>query len=219
MKCKVNGVRKNLRYRILTIDGQTYILDMGRPFWKIFSPLFYWIFPNTVYKVSDHEIVEKLKSPEVEQTKTGGATILAGTFAVILANLLQPLVNYFDVKSTQIANSIIVMIVILIVLSLYFYMSSRSKKSLYKVLNLKEYPTKQLWIKPQTYKHFLFVFFSYLLFLGLTILSWGGFIQLANAIILFAGMVFFFLSLLASVLSYALGENKVIFKDDNKVAG
>jgi len=215
---KVQGVYMNPRYRILTIDEQSYILDMGRPFWKILFPFFYWILPNTAYKVNDRELIEKVKAPEVKQNKTAGEGALAGLIGVLLANLLQPLVNFFDIESSPVVNSIIVAIVFLIVLSVYFYINIRSKKSLSKVVALKQHSSVRLWIRPQSWKHFSFIAFSYLLFMGLTILGLGSFIQFPNTFILFGGMFFLFASLFISILVFALGDNKVVFKDDKKKA-
>lgn len=218
MNGKVQGVYMNLRYRILTIDEQSYILDMGRPFWKILFPFFYWILPQTAYKVNDHELIEKIKTPEVKQKKSGGEGVLAGLIGVFLANLLQPLVNFFDVESSPVVNSIIVAVVFFIVVSIYLYINIRLKKKLAQVVDLKQHSPVRLWIRPQSWKHFFFISFFYLFFLGLTFLSWGGYIQLANAVILFAGMVFLFMSLCFSLLAIALGNNKVVFKDDKKKA-
>jgi uncharacterized membrane protein (TIGR01218 family) len=107
MNCKVHGVYKNLRYRILVIDDQTYILDLGSSIWKILFPFFYWLFPNPVFKVENQEIVKKLKSPEVHRTKTGGIGLLGGGIAVVIANLMRPLTDNFDIQSSAFINSII----------------------------------------------------------------------------------------------------------------
>ena len=216
MNCRVNGIKRNLRYRILTIDDQTYVLDMGRSLWKIIFPPFFWLFSNMMYEVNDKEIIEKLKTPEIEQTKTRGDTILAGTVAIILANLLRPLGDYLHLPSNLLVNTIIVMIVILLVWSFYFYMNSRSKKSLYQVVNLEKHSKKRLWIRPQSCKHFFFILFYYLLFLGVAILGLGTFIQYPNAVALITGMFILFFSMLFSLLTVALGDNKVRFKDDKK---
>jgi len=53
----------NPRYRILEINDERYILDMGKSFWKVIFPFSYWILPNTAYKVNDYEIIEKIQAP------------------------------------------------------------------------------------------------------------------------------------------------------------
>lgn len=214
MNCKVDGVRKNIRYRILTINNQTYILDMGQSFWKLLFPFSYWILPNNVYKVNDNDIITKLKSPEIKQTKTGEQSILAGSFGILVANLLGPMAGYFDIPSTSVVNSVILALVILITLSVCFYINFMNKKSLLSVLNLEKYSAEKLWIKPQSKRHFFFISFFYIFGLGIIILFWGGFIQIANTIILFAGMILMFLILLFSTLTVPVGNTRVEFKDE-----
>jgi len=165
-----------------------------------------------MYKVNDQEIIEKLKTPKIEQTKTRGVTILAGTVAIILANLLRPLGDYLNLPSNPFVNTIIVMIVILLVWSFYFYMNSRSKKSLYQVVNLEKNSKKRLWIWPQSCKHFFFILFYYLLFLGVAILGLGAFIQFPNAVALITGMFILFFAMLFSLLTVGLGDIKVRFQ-------
>src|SRR5690625_4499181 len=179
---------------------------------KLYSLLFFWLFSNTMYKVNDQEIIEKLKTPKIEQTKTRGVTILAGTVAIILANLLRPLGDYLNLPSNPFVNTIIVMIVILLVWSFYFYMNSRSKKSLYQVVNLEKNSKKRLCIWPQSCKHFLFILFYYLLFLGVAILGLGAFIQFLNAVALITGMFILFFAMLFSLLTVGLGYIKVRFQ-------
>ncbi|MEW9678045.1 DUF443 family protein [Lentibacillus sp. L22] len=52
MNCEVRDIPKILRYRMLTIDGEVYILDLWGSFWKIIFPFLFWILPNRVYKVA-----------------------------------------------------------------------------------------------------------------------------------------------------------------------
>ena len=49
---------KNLRYRILVVNNETYILDLGHSIWKILFPFLFWVFRNPVYKV-DQETADK----------------------------------------------------------------------------------------------------------------------------------------------------------------
>lgn len=213
MKCKVQGVYKNPRYRILSIGEEKYILDMGRPFWKNLFPLFYWMYPNKVYEVNN-EAMEKIGMSEVEGENTGWQSGLTGVFALILGNLLYPLIHYFNVAITPLISSVCVVIALVFVLTFFMYMNFKSGKKLSKVINLSQFSKKRLWIRPQSYRNFFFVLFSYILTLWLTFMSWGGFIQLANVFILFAGMLFFSLLLLSSFMTVGVGETTVKFKDD-----
>jgi len=48
---KVKHLANNERYRLLMIDGETYIMDIESPFWKVVFPFFFWLFPNRIFKV------------------------------------------------------------------------------------------------------------------------------------------------------------------------
>lgn len=214
-KCKVQGVYMNPRYRILTIDEEMYILDMGKSFWRILFPFTFWIFTNVAYKVNDHRMIEKIVVPKVNKQKIAWDGMLAGSIGVISANLLQPLMDFFNIESTPLISSIIVGIVFLITLSVFYYINFRSKNKIEQVVDLNQLVVKRLWIRPQSYKHFFFIFFAYLLFLVATIVSWGGFIQVAaNPVILLIGMLFLSFTLSASLLTVGGGNTAVKCKND-----
>lgn len=64
MKCTVEGVYMNIRYRIIHIDDKSYILDMGgSSLWRMIFPLLYWIVPMKAYAVTDDELLEKIVPP------------------------------------------------------------------------------------------------------------------------------------------------------------
>ncbi|QKY71667.1 DUF443 family protein [Lentibacillus sp. CBA3610] len=216
MNCKAQGVYKNPRYKILTVNDEKYVLDMGgRSFWKILFPFVYWILPNTAYKVNDLEIIETIKTPEVEQTDTGWLSVLGGIVAIILANLLRPLANVFNIPSSPFVNSIIVMIVLLLVLSLFFYINQMSKRRLYQVADIEQYSEKRLWIRPKSYKQFFFIFFVYLFFLGFTVLAYSGFIYTGDVMVLFMGTPVLLILLCINLVTI-VGDTRVRFKDDKK---
>jgi uncharacterized membrane protein (TIGR01218 family) len=216
MNCKVHGVYKNLRYRILVIDDQTYILDLGRSIWKILFPFFFWIFPNPVYKVKNQEFIEKLKSPEVHHKKTGGIGLLGGGIAVVIANLLRPLTDYFDIQSSAFVNSIIVLIAVKLLLSVRFYINHLNKKNLYRVVDLEQLPSDQIWIRSKPVKHFFFILGTYLFFLAFTVVLFVAFIEFPNVIILLITMMLLFLVLFISSITITVGNATVKFKGGKK---
>ncbi len=219
MKSYIQGVYMNLRYRILTINGNEYVVDLGDSLLKAIFPFLYWVLPNTAYKVTDSELIEKIKAPKVKQKSTTRDGLLAGLVGVLLAGMLQPLVSYFNVEGSLPINSLIVFIAFLLVLSVYTYINQKNQKNLYQTIHLHEYPKIHVRIRPQSGKHTLFVFFTYLFFFAFTLLMWGGFIQVAaNALILIFGMLFFFIALFVGLLAIGVGDVDAKIKGDEKVA-
>lgn len=70
MNCEIQRLAKNIRYRILIINGEQYILDMERSFWKIIFPFLFWLVPSQIFKVEDQAIVEQLKTAKKEKAES-----------------------------------------------------------------------------------------------------------------------------------------------------
>lgn len=219
MNSEVQPVYKNLRYRIMTIGEDQYILDLGRSFWKFFFPFFFWMLPNPVFKINDNDIVEKLKAPEVKQVKVGaGSVLLGGGISVILADLLYPLTKLLDIQSPKLVNSVIVIIVLIIVLALCLYLSNRFRKNLNKRIMLEELSIDKLWIRPNSIKHFFKISLLYLLFLALTFMFVWLYIDGGNVFILFGAALCFLFFLSTNALTVMIGNTRVKFMEDRKTA-
>lgn len=214
MICKVNGVYKNLRYRILYVNGETYILDLGNRIFNILFPFLIWLVPNPVYRVEEDEIVEKLKTPEVHQVNTGGVGLFGGGIAVLIANLIRPLTDYFNIQSSTIVNSVIVVVAVLLLLSLRIYLNKLNQNNINNVINLEVLSKKQLWIKPESTKYFFFIFSSYLFLLIFTVVGFYSFIKFPNVLILFSIIVFLFLLLFISSITVTVNTTEIKFKSN-----
>src|SRR5699024_9940498 len=145
MNCEVQHLEDNIRYRILIIDGEQYILDMERSFWKTIFPFFVWMLPSAVFKVEDSSIVEQLKQPNKE--KVGGSWVmsLAG-IGYFLGILLAPLMGYFEIPMSPLVNIMLLVLVLILVAIFYMSMSYRRKKKLENVIHLEGLSKRQVWI-------------------------------------------------------------------------
>lgn len=170
MNCEVRDIPKILRYRMLTIDGEVYILDLWGSFWKIIFPFLFWMLPNRVYKVDNLNAVEKLKSTEIKQNKTGHSSILGAGSGLFLALFLKPLSDYLSIPGSPLTNSVILLIIVLFMFVLCVSVNNMLKNKLYNIVNLKRLSTYKLWIKPKSIKHFFQIVAIYFFFLALTVL-------------------------------------------------
>lgn len=137
MNCEVQHLAKNIRYRIIIINGEYYILDMERSFWKIIFPFLFFLIPSPIFKVEDQDIVERLKTKKKEKMGSSLAISLGG-IAYAIGILLAPLTSYFDISSSPLVNVILLTPVLLIVGFLYFSISRNHKKELENVINWKD---------------------------------------------------------------------------------
>ncbi|MBT2598931.1 MULTISPECIES: DUF443 family protein [Oceanobacillus] len=216
MNCEVQHIDKNIRYRILIINGEHYILDMERSFLSIIFPFLFWMFPSTVFKVEDLNIVEQLKEPKREKVDSSWLTFLGG-LAYVLGILLTPLMDYFNIPSSILVNTIMLVFVLILVALLYLSISSNRKRKLNNIVKLEELQKNLLRIRPSSIKQIFKVLVVYTWFLGLSLLGFVAYIQTGNIMVLIIGSGLFFILLLVSRITVEEGHTTVRFKDYEKV--
>ena len=191
MNCEVQQLEDNIRYRILIINGEQYILDMERSFWKTIFPFFVWILPNMVFKIEDTSILEQLKEPNKEKIGGRGIMSLAG-IGYFLGILLAPLMGYFEIPMSALTNGLLLIFALILVAILYLSMSHRRKKKLGTVVNSDELSRRELWIRPSSKKQVFKLLALFLMFAALNLLFFATYIESRNIMMLLISSLFFF---------------------------
>ncbi|WP_269410516.1 DUF443 family protein [Lentibacillus daqui] len=183
MTGEIKHLANNERYRILIIDGETYIMDIENSFWKIIFPFLFWLLPNRVFKVEDQALVEQLQTEKMERKGVSSMTAIAGiSYAVGIS--LAPLMDYFNVPMPPLANMALMLFAIMLVGLWYYKLSCNRKQKLYDVIELEKMSKKKLWIQPSSIRHFLNVLFSYIFLLGFDLSMFVVYIAFKNVMIL-----------------------------------
>lgn len=216
MNCEVQHLNKNMRYRILIINEEYYILDMERSFWKVIFPFFFWMFPSPVYKVEDRIIIDQLKGPKIGKPDKFRLASLGG-FGYGIGVLLVPAMYYFDTSISFLFSMILLVFSLVLVVILNLFISYKRKKNLYDVVELSTLQRAKLWIHPSSFKHILKVLAGYIWFLALSILFFIGFIKSQNTMLLFIASCVCFMLLLAIRATVQEGHTTVKFKRSEKV--
>src|SRR5699024_1523281 len=213
MDCKVQDVRKNIRYKILTINGEDYLLDIRPTLLKVLFPFLFWRFPFKIFHIDD-ALLEELKLKKKKQKASVNTVLFVGGTAVFISKyFLDSLVEFLELHTSVMLNVIIVVLAILIVFSFRFYLSHLYRKDIYKIVNLELLPSYHVRVKPKLIKNYIKVAYIYLLFLVLSIvgfmlyIGWGG-----NVFILIVACTLLFIVLLISKVIIE-EEAKVKFKD------
>lgn len=212
MKCKVQHLANNERYRILIIDGETYIMDIECSIWRIIFPFFFWLLPNQVFKVEDQAVIERLKT---EKMKKAGGSYLTFAAAVSYSGgmLLAPLMEYFNVSMSSFINIALMGFAIILVGLLYYSVSHNRKRKLYNVMELEAMPRKRIWIRPSSGKHFLNVLLSYPVLLGASVFFFVGYVASQNVMILMVASLILFVFLLTNRKTIREGNTTVKVKE------
>lgn len=197
MKSEVRHLANNERYRILVIDGETYIMDIESSFWKIIFPFLFWLVPNSVFKVDDQELVEQLQTEKVERKGISGMSSVAGvSYAGGIS--LAPLMDYFSVPMSPLFNIALMLFAITLMSLWYYILICNRRKKMYDVVELEKMSKKELWILPSSMKHFLYVLFAYLFLLGLDLFMFLTYVKSGNMMILIIASGFLLLFLITN---------------------
>ncbi|MEW9678035.1 DUF443 family protein [Lentibacillus sp. L22] len=195
MTGEIKHLVNNERYRILIIDGETYIMDIESSFWKIIFPFLFWLLPNRVFKVEDQALVEQLQTEEMERKGISGMTAIAGiSYAGGIS--LAPLMDYFNVPMSPLVNILLLLLAVILVGLLYFSANCNQKRKLNDVIVLEALPKNKIWIRPSSIKHFLNVLMSYIFFLGFNIFGILVYLQSRNVMVLIIVSLLLFVFLL-----------------------
>lgn len=213
MKCTVRRVVKNQRYRILLIEGEKYILDMGgSSLWKMLFPFLYWILPNRVFKVENIEVIEELTAPTIKQ-KLESATYgwIAG-LSIVLGNLLSPLLDRLVVDMPVRTNKIIVSVLFMLVFLFIYFVNRMFKERVYQIIELHRLPKTWLWIRPTSFKSVILSLWVYLACGTLAVLGVIAYIDYGNWFMLLMTNVMLFFSVgFAGIATIVEGNTKVKF--------
>src|SRR5690625_3889634 len=196
-----------LRYKILTINQDNYIIDSDKPLWVLLFPFFYWLIPHTVYKIEDEEALQQIKSPKAKQSKHSyGSIFVAGGISVVAANLLTPLMYYFNIPMATLVKFLMLFLFIGLAVFVRLYMSKVNQENGEIIVKLAQLPTEKLRIRPQSWQYLLMYILFHLFFLALAVLSYLMFVDLRNVIALLLLVFLIFVLLLANILTMIRSE-------------
>ncbi|MRX72694.1 DUF443 family protein [Bacillus lacus] len=201
MKCEVQTI-KALRYRMLKIEGQTYILDISQFIWNLVFPFLIWILPQTIYKVDGEDLNRKLNLPEAAKSKKkkNVSILFTAGIAIFLGNILTDLTDLFTIPSTVFVNKIIAVILLLVLILFQVLFNIKEKNYLFKKLEPKLLTRERIWLRPMSFKHCIYClflnFFSMLFFIGsvMIVLDITNILGIVSFLVM--GLVFSFIHML-----------------------
>ena len=211
MKVHVENVFKNMRYKLFSIDGVYYILEIRPSFWKSLFPFLYWFFPFPVYKVEDEETVERIKTPESWSMNKSSVAISAGGFAVLGAYYLRYLTESATFQFPVYLKFVIITLAMLSVIVLRLYVNRIKRKSLSNKVNLNQLRKREVNVKPQSFKQVIQMIISYVFFLFFVVIFYYSYIIDNNLLILLVASASLFVLTIISNISVKEGWTTIKF--------
>jgi uncharacterized membrane protein (TIGR01218 family) len=213
MNCEVQHLDKNIRYRMLIISGEHYILDMERSFWKVIFPFFFWMFPSLVFKVEDQNVIEQLKGPKIGNADKSDVVSLGG-LAYGMGIFLAPLIYFFETSISLLVSMMLLVLAIILAVLLDLSISQKGKRKLEKVVKPEVLSKHILWIRPMSIKQIFTLLAAYIFILGFSALFFAAYIESRNVMLLLLGSFFLFIFLSTSRITVEEGHTTVKFKKE-----
>lgn len=213
MKCTIEGVYMNIRYKVLNIGMDTYILDIGgSSLWRTIFPLLYWILPVNVYKVNDEKLINKVLAPYVKKKRVGWQGFFGGIVALGLGNLIYPSIKYLNISITPLTSITILLVIFLLIIGLFYYSNILCGRKLRQHIHLEKHRKEKLWIRPNSKGYCIDVLVFYFLMVACAAISLNGSINAPNSFLFFAYAVFLFIALSIGIMTIQVGNTTVRFK-------
>ncbi|SNZ03198.1 tandem five-transmembrane protein [Terribacillus aidingensis] len=210
-------ILKNFRYQLIKIDNNFYIIDKDKPFvFTFLFPFIYWYFPKKVVQISE-ESASILQTVPNKDIKSAKLSMFGVGISLLLANLIEPTLDYFLIPISPVLASSIVFLITVILIYFRFQISLRNKRSISKQIKLdSNFTTNSLniWVFPKSIKSWISLTFLMIFIGAFAAGAMYGFIISGNTFILICYIVFFFMLIFFNIATVPQGKNtlKVIIK-------
>ncbi|MBO1002265.1 DUF443 family protein [Pseudogracilibacillus auburnensis] len=208
MKCKVEHVYKNIRYKILNINEDIYILDMGKYIWLFLFPFVFWFIPHKAYKI-DNATFKRIQMPKNERMSVGSLALLGGGTSILFFHLLKPIL--YELNIHMMLGTKIFLLIIIVTLSIYIrlYIHMRLFHNLHKTVALEDLHTINMKIRPEKPEYYLIYVLAFILFWGIAFISCAFFLVEGNVIASITVVVSIILALMWNCQVIPVGTSKV----------
>ncbi|WP_411231279.1 DUF443 family protein [Terribacillus halophilus] len=208
MNAQADFVYKKMRYNLITINNDYYILDKDSPKWLIYLPFLFWFFPHKAYKIKKPDMLNKVIKSDSQQ-KGSYINIFAIVIGLALANLLRPIMNQFDVNIPTVLTTIIIGVITLLIILLRSHISRSNKKSLYNQIRTDNMEETLLLVKFNNFRFLLAYILYYVFILAFVFGMVYAYILYGNTIILLFYMITLFLLTMGNLFAVWPGRVKV----------
>ena len=146
MKAIVKIPEKKRMYRIVEIGDKKYLIDPEEYKISYIFPMINWFIPKKAKELTDEELeaLNPQKPMSKEEKKERNKLIwgAAGT-STLFVSTSKGYIDYFDVQSSNILNTLVFLVIVILAISIRMYLSIRMRD---KKINFKLYDSKIVYV-------------------------------------------------------------------------
>ena len=211
---EVERPNKNIRYKLVNVEGEYYILDQDRPIWLILFPFIYWFKSHIVYQI-DQASFEKLKQPDEKKRSKWEMILPVAFISPFLGRILASKAERYNHLSSSMISIVLIIVFIMITISIRIYVHQTCFKKTDKITGgLEMLPKRKIKIRPKKTSIYLGAIFTYFFFLSFSILGGALTISLNNPTFLFTLVVTGIIFLISNTAFINIGDAKVKYLEN-----
>src|SRR5699024_2101637 len=169
---EVERPNKNIRYKLVNVEGEYYILDQDRPIWLILFPFIYWFKSHIVYQINQ-ATYEKLKQSDEKKNGKWAMILPVAFISPVLGRILASIAERYDYLIPSMISVVLLIVFIIATIGIRIYVHQTCLKKTDKITGgLEMLPKRKIKIRPKKLSNYLIATFGY--FLGLSFSILGG---------------------------------------------
>ncbi|WP_102707839.1 DUF443 family protein [Terribacillus saccharophilus] len=212
MRGEIRRLKGNLRYRILNINEDYYLIDTGSSPWKALAPLLFWIFSNPGYKIDKETALRLLTNQQVKPFKNSIYGVIGAGIAISFSGFLTSITDRLNINSSLPMNIIITIFMVILTVSTFLFILKRLKKNVEENINYTELPERKIKISLPKISHLITISIISLFFAAFSFAALVAFVQHSNLFILLLGLIMLLLFLFLGGIALDHGKYKIKFK-------
>jgi len=212
---EVERPNKNIRYKLVNVEDEYYILDQDRPIWLILFPFVYWFKSHLVYQINQ-ATYEKLKQPDEKKRGKWEMILPVAFISPFLGRILASKAERYDHLIPSMFSAVLLIVFIIATISIRIYVHQTCFKKTDKITDgLEMLPKRKIKIRPKRISIYLGAIFTYFFFLSISILGGVGTITYNNPTLIFVSSGIGFVYLISNTAFINIGYAKVKYLKNN----
>jgi uncharacterized membrane protein (TIGR01218 family) len=209
---EIRRLKGNLRYRVLNINEDYYLIDTGFSPWKAICPLLFLLFSNPCYKINKETALQLLTNEKAQTRKFAQYSLIPGGIAITFSGFLTSITDRMHIYSTIPLNIIITLISTVLMILTFGFILKKLKQNVENTVEYTKLPEQDIKIYRPKFSHITKISFFSLFFITVSVCALIIFIQYNYLFALLIGLIMLLLFLFLGGIALDHGKYKVKFK-------
>src|SRR5699024_4970133 len=211
---EVERPNKNIRFKLVNVEDEYYILDQDRPIWLILFPFAYWFKSHIVYQINQ-ATYEKLKQPDEKKRSKWEMILPVAFISPFLGRVLASKAERYDHLIPSMVSVILLIVFIIVTIGIRIYVHQKCFKKTDKITGgLEMIPKRKIKIRPKKLSNYLIATLAYVLCLSFSILAGVAIINYNNPPLLLVLVVAGIIFLISNTLFINIGDAKIKYLEN-----